>query len=219
MTRHASPFTPGVLLAGGLARRMGGGDKPLRAVGGRSILARAIEALRPQCDVLALNANGDAARFAEFALPVIADTVPGYAGPLAGILAGLDWIAMHHPSARWLLSAPADCPFLPADLAPRLHEALAHDAPIAVAASGGRMHHVVALWSVTLRDDLRYALVTENFRQVSGFIARYPFVSADWSAAPRDPFFNANTVEDLDEAERWMQCIDPSAAVIIREGG
>lgn len=196
------PPTPGVLLAGGLARRMGGGDKPLRAIGGRSILARAIAALTPQCDVLALNANGDAARFTEFRLPVIADTVPGFAGPLAGILAGLDWVATRQPDARFMLSAPADCPFLPDDLVARLHEALTGDAVIAVASSGGQMHHVVALWSVALRDDLRHALMVDDDRQVSGFIARYRFAVAEWAASPRDPFFNANTKDDLDEAER-----------------
>ena len=202
MTSDTPPPTPGVLLAGGLARRMGGGDKPLRAIGGRSILARAIAALIPQCDLLALNANGDATRFAEFGLPVIADTVPGFAGPLAGIMAGLDWIATHQPDARFMLSAPADCPFLPDDLVARLHEALTGDAAIAVASSGGRMHHVVALWPLSLRHDLRHALMVEDFRQVSGFIARYPFAVAEWPVSPRDPFFNANTTDDLDEAER-----------------
>lgn len=143
---------------------MGGGDKPLRALGGKSILARAVARLAPQCDVLVLNANGDPGRFADFKLPVIADSVPGFAGPLAGILAGLDWVAAHRPDARWMLSAPADCPFLPCDLVARLHAArAASDAPIAVACSGGRQHHVVALWSVMLRDDLRHALVVENF--------------------------------------------------------
>ena len=202
----STPPTPGVLLAGGLARRMGGGDKPLRAVGGVSILARAIDALSPQCHALAINANGDAARFADFGLPVIADSVPGFAGPLAGILAGLDWVAAHRLDARFMLSAPADCPFPPDDLVARLHAARsANDAPIAVASSGGRAHHVVALWSVALRDDLRRALVLEDFRQVSGFIARYRFAVADWSVTPHDPFFNMNTEEDLAEAERMVR--------------
>ena len=200
------PPTPAILLAGGLARRMGGGDKPLRAVGGASILSRAIAALTPQCEALVINANGDPARFAAFGLPVIADTVPGFAGPLAGVLAGLDWIASQRPDTRFVLSAPADCPFLPNDLVARLHAARAtSDAPIAVAASGGRMHHVVALLSLSLRDELRRALVVENFRQVSGFIARFPFVTAEWPVTPRDPFFNANTVEDLSEAERLVK--------------
>lgn len=197
------PWTPGVLLAGGLSRRMGGGDKPLRAIAGRSILAHAIARLAPQCDALVLNANGDAARFAEFDLPVIADSVPGFAGPLAGILAGLAWVAAHRPDAAWMLSAPADCPFLPHDLVARLHRARARcDARIAVAASGGRTHHVVALWSVSLRHDLHRALVDDDRRQVGGFIARYSSVTAEWPVTPHDPFFNANTIADLDEADR-----------------
>ena len=197
------PPTPGVLLAGGLGRRMGGGDKPLRAIAGRSILAHAIARLVPQCDALVLNANGDAGRFVDFGLPVIADSVPDFAGPLAGVLAGLQWVAAHRPDAAWMLSAPADCPFLPHDLVARLHQAHeTTDARIAVAASGGRTHHVVALWSIPLRHDLRRALVDEEFRQVSGFIARYPFVTAEWPVTPHDPFFNANTIADVLQAER-----------------
>ncbi len=210
---------PGVLLAGGLARRMGGGDKPLRTVGGRSILARAVAALTPQCDALVLNANGDATRFSEFGLPVIADTVPGFAGPLAGILAGLDWVVTYRPEAQWMLSAPADCPFLPSDLVERLHAALTAQTRIAVASSGSEMHPVIALWDVALRDDLRRALINDDLRRVRAFIMRYDFVAAEWPVVPHDPFFNANTEEDLAKAERLTQSAAPSAAVIIREGG
>ncbi|MDB5573138.1 MAG: molybdenum cofactor guanylyltransferase MobA [Tardiphaga sp.] len=213
------PPIPAVLLAGGLARRMGGGDKPLRAIGGVSILARAIAALEPQCDRLVLNANGDTTRFAAFGLPVIEDSVPGFAGPLAGILAALDWAATHRPDARFMVSAPADCPFLPEDLVARLDAArAASKAPIAVASSGGEMHPVIALWDVTLRDDLRRALVDDDLRRVRGFITRYPFVTAEWSMTPHDPFFNANTLEDLAVAERLARSVCPPAAGIIREG-
>src|SRR6478752_4394091 len=107
----ARPTTLGVLLAGGLARRMGGGDKPLRTLAGRTILERAVARLAPQCDGLVLSANGDPARFAAFGLPVVPDDVPGFAGPLAGILAGLDWAALHRPEVEWVVSAAADSPF------------------------------------------------------------------------------------------------------------
>ena len=117
------PPTPGVLLAGGLARRMGGGDKPMRSIGGRTILDRVIARLKPQCDGLILNANGDPARFAAFGLPVIADTVQDFPGPLAGILAALDWTAANRPDVGWILSAATDCPFLPRDLVARLQRA------------------------------------------------------------------------------------------------
>jgi len=137
-TPTGAPATPGVLLAGGLARRMGGGDKPMRQIGGRSILARAIGRLTPQCDGLLLSANGDPARFKDFGLPVLADTVANHPGPLAGILAALDWAAANRPEVSWVLSVAADCPFLPSDLVSRLHHARAEqDAELAVAASGG----------------------------------------------------------------------------------
>jgi len=118
---------PGVLLAGGLARRMGGGDKPMRAIGGRPLLERVIGRLRPQCSELILNANGDPARFAAFGLPVVPDTIADFPGPLAGILAALDWAAVHRPGAALVLSAAADCPFLPRDLVTRLYQALANE--------------------------------------------------------------------------------------------
>jgi molybdopterin-guanine dinucleotide biosynthesis protein A len=189
----------GVFLAGGLARRMGGVDKPLLDIGGRPLLAEAIERLGPQCAALAINANGDPARFVRFGLPVIPDSVAGFAGPLAGILAGMDYAAAHHPDCVDVLSAPADTPFLPADLVARL-QAGRGGAAIAVAASGERVHHAVALWPVDLRRDLRRALVEEDYRKVSGFIARYPNVSVDWPVTPHDPFFNVNCPEDVETA-------------------
>src|SRR6478672_11643768 len=143
------PATPGVLLAGGLARRMGGGDKPMRTIGGRTILDRVIARLKPQCDGLILNANGDPTRFAAFGLPVIPDGVADFPGPLAGILAALDWAVVNRPEVKWVLSAAADCPFLPRDLVSRLEAArAAQKAELAVAASGGQTHPVVGLWSV-----------------------------------------------------------------------
>ena len=194
---------PGVLLAGGLARRMGGGDKPMRTIGGRTILERVIARLAPQCGGLILNANGDPSRFAAFGLPVVADGVPGFPGPLAGILAGLDWAAEHRPDANWMLSTAADCPFLPRDLVARLSEALVEEnAQLAVAASDGQSHPVIGLWSVPLRDELRHALTVEDVRKIDRWTARYPLATVTWPTTPLDPFFNANTVEDIAAAER-----------------
>jgi molybdopterin-guanine dinucleotide biosynthesis protein A len=192
-----------VLLAGGLARRMGGGDKPMRTIGGKTILARVIARLAPQCDGLILNANGDPARFASFGLPVIADGVADFPGPLAGILAALDWMAAHRPGVKRVLSAAADCPFLPRDLVARLEQArAAANAELAVAASDGQTHPVIGLWSVHLRDELRHALVKEDIRKIDRWTARYPLATVTWPFTPIDPFFNANTIDDIAEAER-----------------
>src|ERR1700761_1642142 len=198
-----APDIPGVLLAGGLARRMGGGDKPMRQIGGRTILERVIARLQPQCDGPLLNANGDPARFAGFGLPVVSDSVENFPGPLAGILAALDWAAQHRPEVSVVLSAAADCPFLPRDLVARLHQALVHEqAQLAVAASDGQTHPVIGLWAVGLRDELRRALVVEDIRKVDRWTARYRLATVTWPATPLDPFFNANTVEDIAEADR-----------------
>jgi molybdenum cofactor guanylyltransferase len=200
---QANPLIPGVLLAGGLARRMGGGDKPMRMIGGCTILERVIARLKPQCDGLVLNANGDPARFAAFGLPVIADTLADFPGPLAGVLAALDWAAVNRPEVSLVLSAAADCPFLPRDLVARLYQALREqDATLAVASSGGQTHPVIGLWSVRLRDELRHALVVEDVRKIDRWTARYRLATVSWPIAPLDPFFNANTVEDLAEADR-----------------
>jgi molybdopterin-guanine dinucleotide biosynthesis protein A len=194
---------PAVLLAGGLARRMGGGDKPMRTIAGRTILERVIARLGPQCDALILNANGDPSRFAAFGLPVIADGVADFPGPLAGILAGLDWAAANRPNVTHILSAAADCPFLPRDLVSKLEEARrAQGADLAVASSGGQTHPVIGLWSVALRERLRHALVVEDVRKIDRWTARFPLATVSWPAAPLDPFFNANTTEDIAEAER-----------------
>lgn len=190
----------GVILAGGLARRMGGGDKPLVEIARRPILQHVIDRLRPQCGRLAINANGDPARFARFGLPVVADGVEGFAGPLAGVLAGMDFGA--GKGAAHVLTAPGDTPFLPADLVSRLQEArMRTGAEIAVAASDARTHHAVALWPVALREDLRRALLDEDERKVSAFIARFANVTVEWPVEPYDPFFNVNRPEDLARAE------------------
>jgi molybdopterin-guanine dinucleotide biosynthesis protein A len=197
------PATLGLVLAGGLARRMGGGDKALIAIGGTTILDRVLARLAPACTGIVLNANGDPARFARFGLPVIADSVPDFAGPLAGILAGLDWAAAHAPATAWVASVPGDCPFLPADLVPRLH-AVRETAgkPIACARSGDWRHPVAGLWPVALREDLRRALLDEGLHKIEVWTARHGIAIAEWPMVPRDPFFNVNTPEDAAEAER-----------------
>jgi len=200
------PATLGVLLAGGLARRMGGGDKPMRTVGGRTLLERTIARMMPQCDGLILNANGDPARFASVGLPVVPDTVDGFVGPMAGILAALEWTAVHRPDIEWVISAPADTPFLPRDLVARLQEArIADDATLAAAASAGQVHHVTGLWNVAIRSEMRRALVADDMRQVSRWTAQYKTAVVEWPAAPLDPFFNVNTDDDLATAERLAE--------------
>ncbi|GAC1336292.1 MAG: molybdenum cofactor guanylyltransferase MobA [Beijerinckiaceae bacterium] len=199
----------GILLAGGLARRMGGGDKPLRTIAGKPILAHVIERLRPQCERLVLNANGDPARFAEFGLPVVADDVPGFAGPLAGILAGLDWVAPNVGDAAYAVSVAADTPFIPRDLVQRLQAArTTQGADVAVAASGGRTHPVIALWPVALRGELRRALVEEGERKIDRFTARYRVVEEEWPREPYDPFFNLNEIGDIEAAEALVAKIE-----------
>lgn len=199
----------GLLLAGGLSRRMGGGDKTLRALGGRPILERVVERLRPQVAALVVNANGDPARFAEFGLPVVADSVPGFAGPLAGILAGLDWAAAERPDCEAIVSVATDAPFIPGNLVARL-VAGARDAgaPLACAASAGRAHPVFGLWPVRLREDLRHALVEEGVRKVDLFTARYALATVSFAAEPVDPFFNANEPQDLAAAEALLKAFE-----------
>lgn len=192
----------GVLLAGGQSRRMGGGDKTLKTLAGKPILSHAIERLRPQVACLVLNANGDPERFADWRLPVQPDTVPDYAGPLAGILAGMEWAAKFAPICDLVLSAPTDAPFLPRDLADRLEEGMIDaGADIACAASGGRAHPPIALWPASLAEDLRLAMTQEAVRKVDVFTARYKLAQIDWPIEPLDPFMNVNTPEDLEKAE------------------
>lgn len=193
--------TVGLLLAGGLARRMGGGDKSLRLVGGQTMLRRVIETLRPQVAALVLNANGDPARFAEFGLPVVADGIGGFAGPLAGILVGLDWAAANRPDCAMVASVATDAPFLPGDLVARLAAGIEHEgADLACAASNGQPHPVIGLWPVRLREDLRQALADEGIRKVDVWTARYKLATVEFPVGRIDPFFNANRPEDLETA-------------------
>lgn len=195
----------GVLLAGGLSRRMGGGDKNLRTLGGRTILERIVATARPQVGPLVLNANGDPERFAAFGLPVAADVVEGYAGPLAGVLTGLEWAKANAPGAVWLASFATDAPFIPGDLVARLMQAVeAEGADLACARSGGQDHPVFGLWPLRLAGDLRRAMVEEGMRKVDAWTGRYRLAVAEFAVDPVDPFFNTNRPEDLDEAERLL---------------
>jgi molybdopterin-guanine dinucleotide biosynthesis protein A len=205
----------GVLMAGGQSRRMGGGDKCLRPLAGKPILSHAIDRVRPQVGPLVLNANGDPARFAAFGLPVVADVVGDFAGPLAGVLTGLEWAAEQGSESdspcTWLASFATDAPFLPHDLVARLVAAVeAEGAEMACAASQGRDHPVFGLWPLRLRHELRQAMVGEGIRKVDLWTARYRLVRVDFAlvetpAGPLDPFFNANRLEDLAEAERFAR--------------
>lgn len=192
----------GVILAGGQSRRMGGGDKGLLRLGEETLLARVIDRLEPQVAEVALNANGDVARFDGFALPIIADSVAEFPGPLAGVLAGMDWAAAQGHSH--IVTAAADTPFFPCDLVPRLMLA-AETAPIALAATpdpkrGLSRHPTFGLWSVALRDDLRAAL-KDGVRKVVAWTDKHGAATAEFSAKPFDPFFNVNTPEDMARAE------------------
>jgi molybdopterin-guanine dinucleotide biosynthesis protein A len=208
----AADGVAGVLLAGGRATRMGGGDKSLHSLAGRPILAHVIERVRPQVTVLLLNANGDPARFQGFGLPVEGDVIEDFAGPLAGILTGLEWAGAHAPGCRWVASFPTDAPFLPEDLVRRMVAAVgAEDAHIGCAASGGRTHPVVALWPVGLAGDLRRAMTEDGVRKIDRWTARYRVAYVEYAAEPVDPFFNVNRPGDLERAERLLGAETPAA--------
>jgi molybdopterin-guanine dinucleotide biosynthesis protein A len=193
----------GVVLAGGQSSRMGGGDKCLKQLGSRTLLGHVLDRLRPQVAAMVLNANGDAARFDGYDVQVVADSVPDFAGPLAGILAGLDWARTMN--ADWAVSTAADAPFLPRDLVDRLQQGR-DAARIAVAASGGWRHPTTALWPVDLADELRKALQAGE-RKIDRFTARYAVAPVTFDTDPVDPFFNINTPEELAEAVRLLPLV------------
>jgi molybdopterin-guanine dinucleotide biosynthesis protein A len=209
-TSHVS----GLVLAGGLSRRMfsgrgGAGDKGLLEIGHRPMIAHVIDRLRPQVGRLAINANGDPARFAAFGLPVVADTVEGFVGPLAGVLAGLRWAAGTTPDARWVATVSSDAPFLPVDLVARLAGAVSDRGnAISIARSDDGLHPVIGLWPIALADDLEAAL-RAGLRKVLHWTDKHGTVPVEFDSirvgdARVDPFFNANTPEELDEARRLM---------------
>ncbi len=197
------PDVAGVLLAGGRARRMGGGDKCLRELAGQTLLARVIARAAPQVGPLVINANGDPARFAAYGLPVVADSVTGFAGPLAGVLSGMDWAADNAPDCPWIATFATDAPFFPMDMVTRLRTAV-HSADMACAASDGRAHPVFGLWPVRLRDELRRAMTEEDIRKVDVWTALYRLAQVDFAVHPIDPFFNANRPADLAKAEDFL---------------
>ncbi|MEL6299254.1 MAG: molybdenum cofactor guanylyltransferase MobA [Pseudomonadota bacterium] len=201
----------GVLLAGGQSRRMGGGDKGLKSLGGTPMLATVSDRLRRQTGALVLNANGDETRFATFDLPVVADPVEDHPGPLAGVLAGLGWAAAHRPEARYIATVSTDAPFIPPDLVARLAAALdaAPDARIAMARSGGQLHPVIGLWPVALADDLAAALAAGT-RKVLAWTDTHGTAAADFAPVLVnghliDPFFNVNTPDELGFAEAILK--------------
>jgi len=191
----------GVILAGGLGRRMGGGDKPMNDLLGRSILDHVLERARPQCNRIIINANGNPERFKRFCLPVVPDGIGGYPGPLAGVLAAMDWVAQNNPMITHIMSFAGDAPFIPRDLVVQLMKPVVAGADMARAKSFGQRHPVFALWPVRLRADLRDKLVNHEMRKIDLFTAAYNITEVDFTGVP-DPFFNINTPEDLNEAVR-----------------
>ena len=193
-----------LLLAGGQSRRMGGGDKNQLNLGGKSVLHHILDRVDRAEAPTAINANGDPLRFEAYGLPVIADVVDGYAGPLAGILTGLEWIAMYHQNCTHMISLATDAPFLPPDLAHRLYARLGRDAVIVQAQSNGQRHPVFAIWPVALAADLRQAVCEEGVRKIDHFTQRHHCGVVAFSGTP-DPFLNINRPEDFAEAERWLK--------------
>ncbi len=200
----------GVILAGGLARRMGGGDKSMKVLAGQSLLDRILVRIKSQVGPLVLNANGDPKRFSYTGLSVVEDIVEGNPGPLAGVLTGLDWVANNHPGVKWMLSVPCDAPFIPLDLVQRMKEGMKRDGhTLACAQSHGRTHPVVGLWPVSLRENLRKALVEEGLRKVDRWTERHGISHVEFEdiligGKAIDPFFNANKPHDLDEIEELL---------------
>ncbi len=210
MRSQKQPFL-GLILAGGLSRRMGGPDKASIRIGDVRLIERIASIAGRQCEAVAINLYDvtpeSRAPFAGLGLPLLADALPGHAGPLAGVLAGLDHAARIGLPA--VLSLPCDCPFLPDDLAARLGAAAAETKDgLARAASGGRAHPVAAVWPARLRDDLRRALTEEGLRKVGQFQQRYDVAGVEWLFRVRDPFFNINTPEDLLRAQELLAVDD-----------
>lgn len=198
----------GVMLAGGLARRMGGGDKCLAMVGDKPLLDHMLERAGAQVDHMMINANGDGSRFAQYNLPVCEDVIDGFQGPLAGILTGMEWALENHPDCPWVASFATDAPFIPEDLVDRmLADIEAQGADMACAITNDRTHPVFALWPVRLAGELRRAMVEEDMRKIDRWTARYNIIHVDFPATPVDPFFNINRPENLEEAEKLLKAV------------
>jgi molybdopterin-guanine dinucleotide biosynthesis protein A len=194
----------GVILAGGRSRRMGT-DKSLLTLGGETLMTRAVARAMPQAGELLINANGDASRFASFGLPVIADDISGSPGPVAGILAALEWMRAERPHANWLASFSCDSPFFPCDMVERLTaKARSENALVAIAASGERHHPVFAVWSTAITVTSHDVLVDRDLRKMSDFVALFHNTRVEFPSSPIDPFFNINTPDDLAHAEALL---------------
>ena len=201
-------MTIGVILAGGQSRRMGGGDKCVRPLNGKPILQWIIDRARPQVSNLVLSANGDPSRFSQFGLEVFSDSIPGSAGPLAGILSGMEWARSQNSENEWIVTFPADAPFIPTDLVARFVEkAQAEDAQLVSAISAGRTHPVCGLWSISLLDELRSAMINEEMRKIDLWTARYRISTVEFRTDPVDPFFNINHAEELSQAEELARSV------------
>ncbi len=195
----------GVILAGGQSRRFGGGDKFVRELNGEALVDRVIERVRPQTGQMIISSNTETPYLTKFELPIVADTIQGYAGPLAGILSGMEWTRENAPECEWIVSFPSDAPFVPLDcVAQMLEQAVADNAEIVCASSGGRTHPVCALWWVDLADNLRQAMMEEEMRKIDLWTARHQLSVREFSDQPFDPFFNINHPEDLEQAEKIL---------------
>lgn len=200
------PPTLGVVLAGGLSRRMGGDDKVLLTFEGLTLLEHVARRLGPQCDGVILNANRDPVRFAAMPYPVVPDSIEGHLGPLAGVLTALEWSATHRPDIEWVVSAPGDTPFIPPDMVQRLHHARRESGQsLACASSGSQVHFTVGLWPVSLRHDLRRALLEKDMRRAGDWARLHGYAEASWPVDPVDPFFNINTPDDMKAANLLAQ--------------
>lgn len=199
----------GILLAGGQARRMGGGDKCLLPLGGKTLLQRSIAKAQPQVDQLVLSANGNSLRFARSRLPVVADAYPEFLGPLAGIHSGIQWAKQHRPNTEWLASFACDTPFFPENLVAQLAEAAEQDsALVTVAASNDRLHPIFALWHSSLFDALTKTLESANIPPLAQWIEQQSYVQVDFPCETYDPFFNINRPQDLYDAETLLPLAD-----------
>ena len=196
-----------VLLAGGQARRMGGGDKNLMMLAGKPVLQHILDRVDFDGRPLMLNANGDPSRYADFEILVCADVIDGYAGPLAGILTGLEWMAEHHNDCTHMISLATDAPFLPTDLIAKLEVNLDHGVDIVQAMSMSRRHPVFAIWPVTLTGLLRQAVIDDGLRKIDDFTDRYECITVEFVGDP-DPFMNLNRPDDFDLALQFLQTKD-----------
>ena len=190
---------------------MGGADKAFLKLGGETLIARTIARARQQVNELLINANGDLSRFAEFGFPVVEDRIGGFLGPLAGILAGFEWMRANRPAAQWLASFPSDCPFFPRDMVEKLiAKAQSENASVAVAESGGRHHPVFAVWSAAISATSQSVLNNQGLRKMDDFVALFPNARVNFPSHPIDPFFNINTPDDLARAKALLSPPTPT---------